>query len=279
MEMSLVTHQGMNRDDRDRRLQMLSQESLESDDKYKLVDYRRQQSLFLGARFIFECGLKLEATPIAVATAACLFHRFFKEVETKNYDVYQIGGTCLYLAGKVENQHLRIRDIINVCYTSIHRNTPPLELGEAYFAFRDAIFQAELLMMRILKFKIAREHPHKFLTHYLKSIEEWVGHEACYKNPLPRTSWAVLQDFHMDPAVTEYPPEALAVAAIQIALQVYGAQVPLCSEQGRNSWQMIVYPGVQPDIQSEIMLKMLRVYDLENELLARFPYKESVNGK
>ncbi|CAL8089333.1 unnamed protein product [Orchesella dallaii] len=274
MEMSLGVHQGMNLD---RRHQIHSQESSESE--CKLVDYRRQQSVFLGARFIFECGVKLEATPIAIATAASLFHRFFKEVGTKNYDVYLIGGTCLFLAGKVENQYLKVRDIINVCYASIHRNTPPLDLGEVYYAFRGAIFQAELLMMRILKFEIVREQPHKFLTHYLKTIEEWVGYDASYKQPIARTSWAVLQDFHMDPAVTEYPPEALAVAAIQIALQAYGAQVPLCSEQGRNSWQMIMYADLQPDIQNEIMLKMLKVYDMENELLSRFPYKESINGK
>lgn len=79
----------------------------------------------------------------------------------------------------------------------------------------------------------------KFLTHYLKSIEDWIGHEESYKHPVARASWAILQDFHHDPAVVEYPPEAIAVAAIEMAMKVYGTQVRLCSEEGKNSWQMV----------------------------------------
>lgn len=33
-------------------------------------------------------GLKLDATPITIATSANMFHRFFKEVDMKKYDVY-----------------------------------------------------------------------------------------------------------------------------------------------------------------------------------------------
>lgn len=70
----------------------------------------------------------------------------------------------MYLAGKVENQHLRIRDVINVAFATIHRNKPLLDLGPTYFALRDGIFQAELLMMRILSFKITLDHPHKVIN-------------------------------------------------------------------------------------------------------------------
>lgn len=77
------------------------------------------------------------------------------------------------------------------------------------------------------------------MTHYLKSIEDWVGRDASYKQPVARTAWAILQDFHHDSAVVEYPPEAVAVAAIQLSMQIYGATVPLCSAEGKNSWQVV----------------------------------------
>lgn len=64
----------------------------------------------------------------------------------------------------MENQHLRIRDVINVAFATLHRNKPLLDLGPTYFAFRDGVFQAELLMMRILSFKIALDHPHKVIS-------------------------------------------------------------------------------------------------------------------
>lgn len=33
-------------------------------------------------------GIKLEANPVAIATAATLYHRFVREVNPQNYDLY-----------------------------------------------------------------------------------------------------------------------------------------------------------------------------------------------
>lgn len=74
-----------------------------------------------------------------------------------------IGATCLYLAGKVKDNNMKIRDIMNVSYSTLHRGSAPLELGDQYWAMRDAIVQAELLIMRMLKFQVVPEHPHKVI--------------------------------------------------------------------------------------------------------------------
>lgn len=37
----------------------------------------------------------------------------------------------------------------------------PLDLGDEYWAMRDGIVQAELLITRMLKFDMNVEHPHK----------------------------------------------------------------------------------------------------------------------
>lgn len=54
------------------------------------LDYRQLEfnGGFIPARFIFECGMKLNAQPLTLATAAVLMHRFFKEVDQTNYDCY-----------------------------------------------------------------------------------------------------------------------------------------------------------------------------------------------
>lgn len=54
------------------------------------LDYRQHEfnGGFVPARFIFECGMKLNAQPLTLATAAVLMHRFFKEVDQANYDCY-----------------------------------------------------------------------------------------------------------------------------------------------------------------------------------------------
>lgn len=54
------------------------------------VDYKQLEfnEGFTPARFIFECGMKLNAQPLTLATAAVLMHRFFKEVDPNNYDCF-----------------------------------------------------------------------------------------------------------------------------------------------------------------------------------------------
>lgn len=54
------------------------------------IDYKQQEfnNGFTPARFIFECGIKLNGQPLTLATAAVIMHRFFREVEPSNYDCF-----------------------------------------------------------------------------------------------------------------------------------------------------------------------------------------------
>jgi hypothetical protein len=58
---------------------------------------------------------------IPIATACTIYHKFFCEINLDAYDPYLVAMSSIYLAGKVEEQHLRTRDIINVSnrYTDI----------------------------------------------------------------------------------------------------------------------------------------------------------------
>lgn len=79
-----------------------------------------------------------------------------------------IASTSLYLAGKIKDNNLKIRDVMNVSYSTLYRGSPPLELGEQYWCMRDAIVQAELLIMRMLKFEVMPDHPHKVGPKFIK---------------------------------------------------------------------------------------------------------------
>lgn len=52
---------------------------------------------------------------------------------------------------------------MNVAENTLHRGSQPLELGDQYWSIRDAIVQAELLIMRMLKFQVISTHPHKVI--------------------------------------------------------------------------------------------------------------------
>lgn len=53
---------------------------------------------------------------VPVATACVLYHRFFERASLQAYEPYLVAMSCVYLAGKVEEQHIRTRDIINVSH-------------------------------------------------------------------------------------------------------------------------------------------------------------------
>ena len=66
-----------------------------------------------------------------------------------------MSAACLYLAGKIEdNDHLRLRDIINVVTTTLHRDREPLPLDSEYYNTREAIVHAELHVLRMVGFQV-----------------------------------------------------------------------------------------------------------------------------
>nr|XP_025131816.1 cyclin-Q isoform X9 [Bubalus bubalis]XP_025131818.1 cyclin-Q isoform X9 [Bubalus bubalis] len=106
-------------------------------------------------------GVKLGMRSIPIATACTIYHKFFCEINLDAYDPYLVAMSSLYLAGKVEEQHLRTRDIINVSNRYFHPGSDPLELDSRFWEIRDSIVQCELLVLRVLRFQVSFQHPHK----------------------------------------------------------------------------------------------------------------------
>jgi len=73
-----------------------------------------------------------------------------------------LGTTCLYLASKVEEFPHKLRDVINVCHRSLHKDAF-LDVGTEYWELRDSLVSCELFMLRVLGFKVATDNPHKVL--------------------------------------------------------------------------------------------------------------------
>ena len=132
-------------------------------------------------------GVKLRSKPVVVAVAAQIYHQFYAAAVDNSYDPFVgifslmliivklmiflvisklIASTCLYVASKQEDDPLKIRDLINVVYRTLNRDSDVLELGEDYWNHRDSIVQAELLVMRLISFRMPSPKSHLVcLTH------------------------------------------------------------------------------------------------------------------
>lgn len=234
----------------------------------KQVDYISSSHPFVVVHFILECGAKLEAESLTICTAASLFHKFCQATTLSDYDPYLLAATCLYLAGKVEDNHLKLRDVINIVHSVLHRTLEPLPLGDQYWNIRDAMVQSELLLLRMCQFGVKFPHPHKYLLHYLKSLKDWMSAEVWSKYPVATVSWSLLQDLYHDPRVLEPDPSLTALACIQLALETFGIQVPFVGlGEGDKPWYRVVSEKASKERLWEVMTRVMEVYTKEAELL------------
>ena len=75
--------------------------------------------LFVKSFYLFFSVNKLNAKATTGATALALFHRYNQGNPDESYDPYLIACSCIYLSGKAENDHLKMRDVINVTQTTL----------------------------------------------------------------------------------------------------------------------------------------------------------------
>jgi len=251
----------------------LRRNSATPDDKKIIIqiDYMKNDFQYIVAHFILECCKKLEAKCITTATACSLFHKFFSTAEIKNYDPYLIAAASIYLAGKVEDDQLRLRDVINMVHATLQRTLTTLPLGDEYWNIRDAIVQAEMFLLRMVEFRVRFTHPHKYLLHYLTSVRDWLPQKDWNTFPIPRTAWSLLQDLYHDPFVLGCDASVVALGVLQITLEIYGVQLPLLNGiEADRPWFMSLNPRATKDRVWEVMTRCIGVYSKEKELLNEF---------
>ncbi|MBN3296877.1 CCNQ protein, partial [Amia calva] len=175
---------------------------------------------------------------VPIATACTVYHRFYQSASLQVYEPHLVAMSAIYLAGKVEEQHLRTRDIINVCHRYLNPQSEPLELDSRFWDLRDSVVQCELLILRVLNFQVSFQHPHKYLLHYLVSLQNLLNRHAWRRTPIAKTAWALLRDSYHGSLCLRHPPQHIAVAVLYLAVESYGVEVPGDSGAGKLWWQV-----------------------------------------
>ncbi|KAK2727016.1 cyclin-Q-like isoform X2 [Artemia franciscana] len=232
-----------------------------------MLDYKQSKHSFYVARFISECGLKLIMEAWTVSLAASYYHKCMKSVSEKDVDPYVVATSCLYLASKNDNRPLRLRDILNVAHSTIHRDSGVLDLTEEYWSLRDSVVQAELLLLRTLEFNTTVNLPHKYMLYYLDSLRQWISPEVWSQVPIIRTSWSFLQDFFHDPSSIDHRPQHIAISVVYLTLQCYGVTIPgACDIEGKT-WYEIFCKDMKKETIWSIIDKIVNIYEKEQAIL------------
>nr|XP_033776956.1 cyclin-Q isoform X1 [Geotrypetes seraphini] len=226
---------------------------------------REMRTHFKITRFIMEAGVKLGMQSVPIATACMVYHRFFRETSLEAYDPYLVAMSAIYLAGKVEEQHLRTRDIINVSHRYLHPGSETLELDSHFWELRDSIVQCELLMLRLLNFQVSFQHPHKYLLHYLLSMKHWMNRHSWERTPVAAAAWALLRDSYHGTLCLQHKVQHVAIAVLYLALQCYGVEVP-AQAAGERPWWQVFSEDLTEQIILDIVSELIQLYALDTEI-------------
>ncbi|KAJ7043209.1 cyclin-like protein [Mycena alexandri] len=196
-----------------------------------------------GCKLIHQAGILLRQKQVAVATAQILFHRFWFVTSMKQFGIGDIGMGALYLASKLEECPLRMRDLINVYDLLLQRAAHSLTqpngefkyavmsyFGSTFYELKDALVVSEMQILKRLGFNVHVVLPYGSLINYLRVLGLTTQEEACTR------AWGYLNDALQTPVYALYPVPTIVSAAILLTTRHLG--IPLPSTAPHCWWEL-----------------------------------------
>ncbi|KAM8793684.1 cyclin-Q [Eudromia elegans] len=217
------------------------------------------------ARFIMEAGVKLGLGSVALGAACGAFHRFARAAGPRApYDPHLVGAAALLVAAKAAGRPLRARDVLNVALRCLQPGHPPAGLDGPFWALRCSLVhlvQCELLLLRVLRFRVGGAQPHRYLLHYLVALGRWGRRGGGGR--VGGAAWALLRDGAAGGLGLRHPPQHLAAAALHLALALCARPPP---PGAPPRWWQVLSPSLGPEQLERIVRELLDVYSLDAEV-------------
>jgi cyclin T len=196
--------------------------------------------------------MQLRLPQLTIATAIVYFHRFFARKDFQDFDRYIIATACLFLGGKVEETHKKLRDVIVETYKLRHKKEIVMDSRE-YLDLREEILVAERQVLQAIAFDLTVEHPYKYLLNYVKVIEG--------NRNLAQVAWNFVNDSLRTTLCLQFRPQLIASAAIYLASKFLKIQL---TKPGEKPWWEVFDAKIE-DLE-EISNQILDLYD-KNQVL------------
>ncbi|KAI0312465.1 cyclin-like protein [Amylostereum chailletii] len=198
-----------------------------------------------GCKLIHQAGILLKQKQVAVATAQILFQRFYYVSSMKHFGIGDVGMGALYLASKLEECPIRMRDLINAydlllkraVYTvktgsSPHvlpgfRYEPMSYFGDTFYDLREALVVSEMQILKRLGFNVNVTLPYGTLVNYMRLLGLTSREDAVSR------AWGYLNDALQTPVYALYNVPTIVSAAILLTTRHLGISLPSAPQ---NCW-------------------------------------------
>ncbi|GAB4835881.1 Cyclin-L1-1 [Ancistrocladus abbreviatus] len=175
-----------------------------------------------GCDLIQESGILLKLPQAVMATGQVLFHRFYCKKSFARFDVKRVAASCVWLASKLEESPRKARQILIVFHRmECRRENLPighLDLySKKYAELKMDLIRTERHLLKEMGFICHVEHPHKFISNYLATLET--------PAELRQEAWNLANDSLRTTLCVRFKSEVVACGVVYAAARRF--QVPL----------------------------------------------------
>ncbi|EJT96628.1 cyclin-like protein [Dacryopinax primogenitus] len=196
-----------------------------------------------GIEFLFRVGLQLGMHQHTMSAAAVYFHRFYMRYSFVDYHRFEIAATCLFLAGKTEENLRKLHDVAGAVIIKLHRSssssqntTDLLKAHEREVArFEHLIAVYELLLADALAFDLEVSHVQGILVIALDAL--------LAPEEVADLAWTIANDALYTPLCVLQSAEIIAAACYLLALALL--------QQPSLPWEQYLAPLSSPSLEQE----------------------------
>ncbi|XP_062084623.1 cyclin-L1-1 [Humulus lupulus] len=175
-----------------------------------------------GCDLIQESGILLRLPQAVMATAQVLFHRFYCKKSFARFNVKKVAASCVWLAAKLEECPRKARQVIIVFHRmECRRENLPIEhldpFSKKYSDLKMELSRTERHILKEMGFICHVEHPHKFISNYLATLET--------PPELRQEAWNLANDSLRTTLCVRFKSEVVACGVVYAAARRF--QVPL----------------------------------------------------
>lgn len=175
-----------------------------------------------GCDLIQESGILLKLPQAVMATGQVLFHRFYCKRSFARFDVKIVAASSVWLASKLEENPRKARQVIIVFHRmECRREGLPIEhldlFSKKFSELKVEVSRTERHILKEMGFVCHVEHPHKFISNYLATLETPLE--------LRQEAWNLANDSLRTTLCVRFKSEVVACGVVYAAARRF--QIPL----------------------------------------------------
>nr|DAD33481.1 TPA_asm: hypothetical protein HUJ06_012332 [Nelumbo nucifera] len=172
---------------------------------------------------VFISSKHIHRPPAVMATGQVLFHRFYCKKSFARFNVKRVAASCVWLASKLEESPRKAKQVLIVFHRmECRRENLPIEhleiFSKKYSELKMDLNRTDRHLLKEMGFICHVEHPHKFISNYLATLET--------PPELRQEAWNLANDSLRTTLCVRFKSEVVACGVVYAAARRFQVSLP-----------------------------------------------------